>query len=72
MLQCRLRGLNRLSGETTLSTLLFLPSENDRTLKRKNQFFPFKVDPFSEENCCAGKQKAKKPQNLPLFKKKNK
>ena len=38
--------------------------------KRKDQFFPFKVDPFSEENYCAVKRKAKKLQNLSLFQKK--
>ena len=57
-----LRGMNTLSGETTLSKLFCLPSEKGSTLKGKNllpigsKFFPFRVDPFLEGAWCTENQ----------------
>ena len=47
------RGMDTLSGEAALSKLFCLPSEKESALKGKNllgsKFFPFRIDPFSEE-----------------------
>ena len=67
-----LRSLNTLPGQTTLSKVFCLPSENGSTHKRKNLlpwgagFFPFIADQFSEGNLCAGKQTGSHNKNCPL------
>ena len=49
--------MDTLSRETTLSKLFCLPSEERFYSKKKefaplgSKFFPFSVDPFSEEDC---------------------
>ena len=52
------KGMNKLSGETTLSKLFFLPFEKWSTLKERicSQFFSFREDPFSGWDWCTGKQ----------------
>ena len=54
-LHFKLSGVDTVSREVILSKVLLLPSEKGSTLKGKNllppgnKFFPFRVDPFSEE-----------------------
>ena len=50
MLRPFLRGMDTLSGETSLSDLFYLPSEKGSALKGKNLL------PFSERIGCAAKQ----------------
>ena len=69
-IQCWFKGVDTLSGVTTLSKLFLTPSENGSTLKGKNllnesKFFPFRVDPFSEGDWCAGMQSESHKSCLP-------
>ena len=56
-----IRGIDILSGQVTPSKLCCLPSEMESPLKGKNllssgaKFFPFRADPFSDGDLCAGK-----------------
>ena len=69
----RLWEMDTLAREATLSKICCLPCQegstlNKNSLRLERKFFPFKVDTFSEEAQCIGKQTGSHRSCLSLLK----
>ena len=73
MKTCQLRGMNTLSGETTLSNCAFsllktVYSKRKEFTHKGSEFFPFKIDSFSEGVCVQERKHEAAKSCLPLAK----